>query len=62
MGFFAVCDYCFQHRPLSEIEAATRRLFYSWDPRFHYYDELNEMIEETRKDYTQTHNSYNPNS
>ena len=51
MAFFAVCDYCFQHRPLSEIEDATRRLFHSWDPQDHSDRELNEMLEETHKDY-----------
>lgn len=50
MGFFAVCEFCWQNKPLSDIEEATRKLHEDRLKRGIDRD-LNEMIEETRKEY-----------
>ena len=53
MGFFAVCDYCFEHKPLGEIDDATLKLHYERLSRGHDED-INGMIEETHKEYERT--------
>lgn len=57
MGFFAVCEYCWQHQPLEEIEEATRRLYNSRSEEGKKRNSLEEMIEQTQKDYERTHNN-----
>jgi len=54
MGFFAVCEYCWQHQPLEKIEEATRKLYNSWSEKGKELRDLDEMLEETRKDYERT--------
>lgn len=56
-GFFAVCDYCFEHKPLGEIDDATLELHYGRLRRGHDDEDINEMIEETHKDYERIHNN-----
>lgn len=55
LGFFAVCDYCFEHKPLGEIDDATLKLHYERLSRGHDED-INGMIEETHKEYDRVHN------
>lgn len=54
MGFFAVCEYCWHHQPLEKIEEATRKLYYSRSKKGREERYLDEMLEETRKDYERT--------
>lgn len=54
MGFSAVCEYCWQHQPLEKIEEATRKLYNSWSEKGKELRDLDEMLEETRKDYERT--------
>ena len=54
MGFFAVCEYCWQHQPREKIEDATRELYHAWSEMGREERDLDEMLEETRKDYERT--------
>lgn len=55
MGFFAVCEYCWMHQPLEKIEDATRELYHAWSETGREEKDLDEMLEETRKEYECTH-------
>lgn len=54
MGFFAVCEYCWQQKSREQIEDATRKLYHSWSERAKELRDLDEMLEATRKDYEST--------
>ena len=53
-GFFAVCDYCFRHETLQKIDEATCKLHLKWLEMGHNETDIEEMIEQTHKEYERT--------
>lgn len=60
-GFFTVCEWCWQHKPIEEIDDAIKKLYRYWvaDGFVHDYEPpytLGDMLKKAHEDYYSNQN------